>query len=214
MGARYAQTPPHKVSKVRCGTLHTARALGRRNQRLCERSPTCNCEHARPTTSPHEKRAAPKGRGLPSSSRGEMVEESHSFITPTASSFDANNHQTAAVPVDKFSVLTFHVGASLAQHSPRMGGRCESGPQCDVHSDLGTVMERQPSRQHLDRTHVGCGNSDMSRRRTLHRTVAPASLHTLERVRSGPTALDRNLLDLGEAARWRPCTSRRAPHSH
>ena len=71
---------------------------------LCERSPACNCKHARPTTSPHEKRTALKdGRGLPCSSRGEMVEESHSFITPAASSFDANNHQTAAVPVNKFS---------------------------------------------------------------------------------------------------------------
>ena len=75
VGAHNAQTPPHKSARSGV-TLHTARALGRRNQRLCE--------HARPTTSPHEKRAAAKdGRGLSCWSRGEMVEESHCFITPT-----------------------------------------------------------------------------------------------------------------------------------
>ena len=146
------------VSKVRCGTLHTTRALGRRNQRLCERSPACNCKHARPTTSPHEKRAARRMGGA-SLARA----EARWSRKVTASSLQRNHH-TAAVPVDKFTVLSFLVGASLDHHGTvksgrirtRMGGRCESGPQCDVHSELGTVMERQPSRQHLDRTHVGC----------------------------------------------------------
>ena len=52
-------------------------------------------------------------------------------------------------------------------------------------------------------------NTSMER----NRTVAPPSLLTLARVRSGPTARDLNLPDLGQAARWRPCTSRTAPHS-
>ena len=95
-------------------------------------------------------------------------------------------------PVDKFSVLPFLVGASLDQHNPVnsgrtrtcMRGRCESRP--------GTVMERQPNRQHLDRTHVGCGNSDIH---VPKAHVAPdCGLHTLARVRSGPSAWDRNLL--------------------
>ena len=41
-------------------------------------------------------------RWLSCSSRGEVVDESQCFINPTASSLDADDHQTATVSIDKF----------------------------------------------------------------------------------------------------------------
>ena len=54
----------------------------------------------------------------------------------------------------------------------------------------------------------------ISRNFVLHRTVAPASLHTLAKVLSGPPARIRNLPEWGHAARCLPNTSNMLPHSH
>ena len=54
----------------------------------------------------------------------------------------------------------------------------------------------------------------ISRNFMLHRTVAPASLHTLAKVLSGPLARIRNLPEWGHAARCLPNTSNMLPHSH
>ena len=64
-----------------------------------------------------------------------MVEESHSFITPAAFSFDTNNHHSAAVPVNKFSVFSFFVGVSLDRHSPVNGGRTRTRMEADVRAE-------------------------------------------------------------------------------
>ena len=54
----------------------------------------------------------------------------------------------------------------------------------------------------------------MSRSSALHRTVAPASRHTLASVRSGAETRFLSLRERLHAARWRPLLSSGVPHSH
>ena len=89
-----------------------------------------------------------------------------------------------------------------------LGGK--GTPHGHVHGELCSMVNGQPTGQHLNSPFVP---TFISLSLAWHLTVAPASLQTRARDRSGPTALARNRPDLGQAALCLPHTSIRLPHS-
>ena len=108
----------------------------------------------------------------------------------------------ASLAVDQLRVLPFLVAPSSLEGNAICAccsGRChpiciENAPKSDVDGKLRTLIDWSPlARTSMARWSVAATATFMSRNFVLHRTVAPASLHTLAKVLSGPPARIRNL---------------------
>ena len=190
---------PAQVSEVRCGT----KALGRRNQRLYERSPACNCEHARPTTSPHEKTRCRMGGAFlaRTEARWSRKVSASSLKRPPISTPTTTRPQRS--PLTSSEHLRSLSARALTSTTivAAFGHAWEADVRTDrsnVHNKLGTVKERQPCRQssacRLRKQRHSCPEGAR-----CTGTVAPRSMHT--RKCSGVT-LTPSLSELRATQSW------------
>ena len=104
-------------------------------------------------------------------------------------------------------LVTPHCRGSVNLVACRVGA-----PECDVDSELRTMMERPDARTSISRYSVAATSTFISLNLALHFTVARASLHTLAKVFSGASALLLSLPERGHAALCLSRLSSSTPH--
>ena len=161
-----------QIGQVRCKAVLTIQRISPwGDQRAGKRSAARHGQHARPPFPPSEERGTAQQWGCgPSPHSCKVTREVGSLSAPSASGFDANDHQSAAVSA-------LRTVTSTANCAPWNRGSPLARTSMALSSAAGTA-------------------TFMSRSLVLHRTNAPASRQMRARVLSGPTARVRILRTL------------------
>ena len=162
-------TPP--VSKNRCSLVEEIRqvrsvpVLTVRGVQPCSnqrgrRGPAArHSQHPGPTSTPRVESGPPQQRWcLPGPSSRQTRHEVDRFVAPSATRLNGDDNQVAARAGQKFVVLHLFVSHRCPKHgaihvrSVALGvaTRSECAPQCHVDCQLGPVMQREASSEHLD----------------------------------------------------------------
>ena len=171
----------HRTSQARSGvgTLHTTRALGRRNQRIVRKLSRTRLQ-ARATNGVATcKTRCPRRMGGASLARADarwsMKVTASSLQRPPVSTPTTTRRQRS--PLTSSAYFRSLSARALTSTAPFKVAAFGHVWEADVRADRNVmstaswaVMDRQPGRQHLDRAHIGCWKSDIH---VLKADVAP-----------------------------------------
>ena len=170
-----SQAPNSALSKqsgqVRCKAVLTIQRISPwRDQRAGKRSAARHGQHAHPPFPPSEERGTAQQWGCgPSPHTCKVAHEVGSLSTPSASGFDANDHQAAAFAYQEFVVLALLISTCACEDNAVRGGcpnarqsmGCECTSDRDVHSQLRSLVQRKSAGKNFDGPLIGCWHGNV-----------------------------------------------------